>query len=86
MGSSLVVFWDGEAVGEMSEVWTETFHLSGRWTPRDSQKTISFLRCFEVPDSEVLVNLGDSTAWMEGRMYEAPSEYIEVNIIVPRKK
>lgn len=81
MGSSLVIYWDGEAVGEMSEVWTETFHLSGRWTPRDSPKTMNFLRCFDIPNPEVLVDLGDSTTWMKGRIYEVPSDFIEVNII-----
>jgi hypothetical protein len=80
-GSSIVVFWDGEAVGEMSEIWTETFHLSGRWAPRDSPKTLSFLRCFEAPDPEVLVDLGDSTNCMKGRMYEEPTDFIEINII-----
>ncbi len=34
--STFVVFWAGEAVGEMSEVRTETFHLSGLSAPRDS--------------------------------------------------
>lgn len=81
MESVLVVFWGGEAVGEITEVCTETFHLSGRWKPRDSRKVKSFLRCFEVEDPEVVVGLGDASPWMKGRMYEAPDEFIDVNII-----
>ncbi len=80
-GSSLVVFWAGEAVGEVSEVETETFHLSGRWAPRDSPVVRDFLRCFETETSEVLVGLGGVAPKMRGCIYDAPGEFIEINII-----
>ena len=68
-------------MGTISEIRTDTFHISGRWAPADSPNLEAFLSCFESDDEGVCIGLGDDRPTMQARAYEKPDDYFDVNIV-----
>ncbi len=76
-----IVYWKGMPVGNIEDIDIETFHVSGKWKSHEVEETKKFLQCFKNDNPEVIVELDNGLSRLKGRLYEAPDDYIELNLI-----